>query len=170
MRVQDVIQGEKTDLSISDWGTGKFPKAKFRLSKAGKRAWSFGAAWDWRYVEFTLAERRFILRLIVCEEKMKATAHLALRTDHDHIVLCAYEYHADRFTGWHVHTICGAKNDIDTAPAGTLVHGPWVKRLPRADSPHRRTDFYKDMQGSPKAWLWHETMRFFRVEEKGSLV
>ena len=101
---------------------------------------------------------------------MKAHAHLALRSERDLTVLCSYEFHPDRVTGWHVHTICGDKNDVDTAPAGTLVHGPWVKRLPACFRPHRRTQFHKDMAGGPKAWLWQETMRFFGIDEKGTLV
>jgi hypothetical protein len=171
MRVQDVIRGTKTDLQVSDWGKGTFPKAKFRLSRAGKRAYNLGNAWQWRFAEFTCAERRFILRLIICVDKMKAHAHLALRNEDGNLtVLCSYEFHADRFTGWHLHSLCGEKNDIDAAPTGTLVHGPWVKRLPHCHAPHRRTVFYEDMQGGPQAWLWHESLRFFRIDEKGSLV
>lgn len=170
MRVQDVIRGQKSEISVSDWGYGKTPKTKFPLSKAGRRAYSFGAAWEWRFAKFKFAGRDFVIRLLVCDEKSKATVHLGLRNGRDTTVLCCYEYHADHITGWHLHTLCGEKNNIDTAPTGTLVHGPWVKRLPDARATHRRTQFRRDGIGGLKPWLWHETMRFFRLEEKGLLV
>lgn len=166
MRVQDVIRGAKHDLSVSDWGNGKMPKTKFPLSKAGKNAWSFGPAWDWRFAEFHFAGRQFVVRLMVCEGKSKAHIHLGLRTGRDTVVLCSYEYHIDHQTGWHLHTLCGDKNDIDAAPTGTLVHGPWVKRLPSARSRHNRTTFSRDGYGGLKPWLWSETVRFFRLDSK----
>lgn len=170
MRVQDVIRGEKSNVSLGDWGVGKFPKAKFPLSKAGRRAYAFGSAWDWRFVEFTCHGRQFVLRLLCNEDKAKAHVHLAMRTGKDSVVICSYEFHADYETGWHLHTLCGERNDIDTAPVGTLVHGPWVKRIPNARSPHRRSEFFKDAAGGAKAWLWQEAMRFFCVDEKGELM
>lgn len=170
MRVQDVIRGKKRNISVSDWGSGKIPKAKFPLSKAGKRAWSFGPSWQWRFAEFEIDGRRFIVRLMVNLEKSKASAHLAMWSGRDLIVLCCYEYHADHFTGWHVHTLCGERSDIDAAPTGTLVHGPWVKRMPHARVRHRNTAFTTDMAGRQDAWIWNRTMRFFRVEQKGELV
>jgi hypothetical protein len=163
MRVQDVIRGKKLNLSVGDWGSGKGSKAKFPLSKAGKKAWSFGSAWEWRYAEFEFEGRQFVLRILVCEGKSKAHIHLGLRTSRDTIVICCYEYHADHVTGWHLHTLCGERNDIDTAPTGTLAHGPWVKRLPAARSAHRRTAFKRDVHGGLKAFLWAETVRFFRL-------
>lgn len=166
MRVQDVIRGEKHGLSIFDWGNGKMPKTKFPLSKAGKKAWSFGPAWDWRFAEFDFSGRQFVVRLMVCEDKSKAHMHLGLRTGRDTIVLCSYEYHVDHVTGWHLHTLCGEKNDIDAAPMGTLVHGPWIKRLPAARSRHNRTSFSRDGHGGLKPWLWSETMRFFKLRSK----
>lgn len=170
MRVQDVIRGEKRNLSVSEWGCGKAPKAKFPLSKAGKKAWTFGNAWEWRFAEFECEDRHFVLRLLVCDEKSIARAHLGLRSERDTVVLCCYEYHADYFTGWHLHTLCGELNDLDRAPAGTLVHGPWVKRLPSARSRHKRIRFNRDGSGGLKPWLWSETVRFFRLEAKDGLV
>lgn len=169
MRVQDVIRGDKSNISVSDWGRGKIPKTKFPLSKAGRRAHSLGSAWEWRFAEFECLDRQFVLRLILSEEKQKAHAHLGLRSDRDTIVLCSYEYHIDHETGWHLHTLCGEKNEIDSAPAGTLVHGPWVKRLPSARSHHRRRAFSSDRFGGLKPWLWCEVMRFFHIEERGLL-
>jgi hypothetical protein len=139
---------------------------KFPLSKAGKKAWSLGSAWEWRFAEFECEGRQFVLRLIFCEEKRKAHVHLGLRSLRDTIVLCSYEYHVDHETGWHLHTLCGEKNDIDAAPSGTLVHGSWVKRLPDARSRHNRTAFNDHMHGGLKAWLWGETVRFFRLTAK----
>jgi hypothetical protein len=148
MRVQDVIRGEKCNISVSDWGRGKMQKARFPLSKAGRRAWSYGPAWEWRFADFECAGRGFVLRVLVCEEKSKAHIHLGLKAGRDTIVLCSYEYHVDHQTGWHLHTLCGEKNNIDTAPAGTLVHGPWVKRLPNARARHSRTTFNRERAGS----------------------
>jgi hypothetical protein len=174
MRVQDVIRGEKSNQSFSEWGSGKTPKSKFPLSKAGKKAWSLGSAWHWRFAEFECEGRRFVLRLLVCEDKATARIHLGLRSAKDTTVICCYEYHADHVTGWHLHTLCGQMNDIDQAPAGTLVHGPWVKRVPLARSPHRRTQFLLNTYGQERAgglkpWLWSETMRFFRLEARDLL-
>lgn len=171
MRVQDVIRGEKCNLSFTEWGSGKTPKAKFPLSKAGKKAWSLGSAWAWRFAEFECEGRCFVLRLLVCEDKAKAHIHLGLRSAKDTTVICCYEYHPDHETGWHLHTLCGDINDIDNAPVGTLVHGPWVKRLPSARSAHRRTQFQLNKYGEERAgglkpWLWTETMRFFRLEPR----
>jgi hypothetical protein len=169
MRVQDVIRGDKSNITVSDWGRGKMPKGRFPLSKAGRRAWSIGSAWEWRFAEFECAGRQFVIRVLCCDEKSKAHVHLGLRSVRDTIVLCSYEYHADHVTGWHVHTLCGEKNEIDSAPAGTVVHGPWVKRVPAARSPHRRTEFRRGGYPGLKPWLWSEAMRFFRLEEKGLL-
>ena len=170
MRVQDIIRAEKVNISFGDWGTGKYPKTKFPLSKAGKRAYSFGSSWRWRFLEFDAEGHHFVVRLIANEGKVIARAHLALKGAKDCTVLCCYEYHPDLKTGWHLHTLCGEKNDVVTAPSGTLVHGPWVKRLPAAHHKHRRSVFAKDVSGGAEAWLWQETMRFFRVENKGTLV
>lgn len=166
MRVQDVIRGQKLNLSVGDWGSGKAPNGKFPLSKAGKKAWSFGSSWDWRFAEFECEGRQFVIRILVCEGKSKAHIHLGMRTMRDTAVVCCYEYHPDHVTGWHLHTLCGERNDLDAAPTGTLVHGPWVKRLPGARSPHRRTGFNRDAHGGLKAFLWSETVRFFRLRNE----
>lgn len=166
MRIQDVIRGEKRNVAVGDWGRGKTPKAKFPLSKAGRRAHSYGQAWEWRFAEFECEGRQFVLRLLMCEEKVKAHIHLGMRSGRDTIVLCCYEYHADHVTGWHLHTLCGEKNEIDSAPIGTLVHGPWVKRLPHARARHSRTAFSRDGAGGLKPWLWSHAMRFFRLQAR----
>lgn len=170
MRVQDVIRGDKINLSVGEWGFGKMPKTKFPLSKAGKKAWSVGTAWCWRFAEFECEGYSFVLRVLLCEDKAITRIHLGLRNERDTVVLCCYEYHADHETGWHLHTLCGEVNDIEAAPAGTLVHGPWVKRLPAARSRHRRTDFKLDGFPGLKPWLWCETVRFFRLQQEGLLV
>jgi len=170
MRVQDVIRGKKLNLTVSDWGSGKTSKTKFPLSKAGRKAWSFGSAWEWKFAEFECEGREFVIRILVCEEKNKAHIHLGLRKTRDTTVVCCYEYHIDHVTGWHLHTLCGEKNDIDDAPSGTLVHGPWVKRLPAARSFHRRTALNREAYGGLKSWLWSETMRFFRLADKDVFV
>lgn len=166
MRIQDVIRGDKINLAVGDWGTGKMPKTKFPLSKAGKKAWSMGSSWSWRFAEFECDGREFVIRILVNEEKAIARIHLGLRSGRDTIVLCCYEYHADHETGWHLHTLCGDENQIDIAPAGTLVHGPWVKRLPSARTFHRRTAFKLDGYPGLKPWLWSETVRFFGLQPK----
>ncbi|HZF93617.1 MAG TPA: hypothetical protein VEZ20_01965 [Allosphingosinicella sp.] len=168
MRLQDIIRAPKTEIDPGKWGQGKLPKKAMPLSKAGRRAYNIGSAWRWRFAEFTALERRFVIRLIVNEGKMKATAHLAERRGPDSAVLACYEYHADLQTGWHLHAICG---ELEGAPSGTLVHGPWVRRLPGARNAHRRKAFFNpDAEGGAEAWLWQQTMRFFGVEEKGPLV
>ena len=170
MRVQDIILAEKCNITAGEWGSGKYSKGKFPLSKAGRRAYALGSSWRWRFLEFDAAGQHFVIRVIINEAKVIARAHLALKGLKDCTVLCCYEYHPDLKIGWHLHTLCGDKNDLTVAPAGTLVHGPWVKRLPAVTHKHRRTVFTKDMMGGPEAWLWHETMRFFHVESKGTLV
>lgn len=170
MRVQDVIRGKKNNIAISEWGRGKLPKAKFPLSKAGKRAYAYGQAWEWRFAEFECEGRQFVVRLLLCEDKAKASIHLGLRNGRDTTVLCCYEYHVDHVTGWHLHTLCGEKNQIDTAPVGTVVHGPWVKRLPAARAEHSRKEFKRDGFGGLKPWLWSEAMRFFRVKNEDALI
>ena len=107
------------------------------------------------------------MRVIVSEGKGRASAHLAIRSDRDCTVVASYEYHPDVVVGWHLHAICG---DLNKAPAGTLVHGPWVKRLPGAKAKHNRQAFRADMGGGLEGWLWSETLRFFRVEEQGPLL
>jgi hypothetical protein len=168
MRLQDIIRAEKTDFEIGKWGDGHLPKKAMPLSKAGKRAYKIGHSWRWRFLNFTALGRRFVIRLIVNEGKAKASAHLAELRGSDSAVLACYEYHVDRETGWHLHAICG---ELENAPSGTLVHGPWVKRLPKADQEHRRKLLFNPLaEGGAEAWLWHETMRFFRVEKKDPLL
>jgi len=170
MKVQSIIRAEKTNLAVGEWGAGKYQRSKFPLSKAGRRAYSLGSSWRWRFAEFDAEGQHFVVRLIVNEGKAIARAHLAMKGARDCTVLCCYEFHPDLQTGWHLHTLCGERNNILTAPAGTLVHGPWVKRLPAVSQPHNRATFAQDMNGGTEAWLWHETMRFFRLETKGTLV
>lgn len=170
MRVQSVILADKDMVEVGEWGSGKYPRAKFPLSKAGRRANALGSAWSWRFAEFQCDGYQFVIRLIVNEGKSKASAHLALRNDKDCVVLCCFEYHADHQTGWHLHTLCGERNEAFTAPTGTLVHGPWVKRIPGPRQPHNRSDFVRDFHGGAKAWLWHEIVRFFRLDVTGSLM
>ncbi|WP_285019555.1 hypothetical protein [Novosphingobium sp. fls2-241-R2A-195] len=161
---------DKAEVSFGEWGSGKYPKAKFPLSKAGRRAHALGSAWSWRFAEFEHAGEQFVLRLILNEGKAKASAHLALRTAKDCTVLCCLEYHVDHETGWHLHTLCGERNSVADAPTGTLVHGPWVKRIPDARQRHRRDELFKDMYGGAKACVWREVVGFFRLEMKGDLV
>ena len=170
MRIQDVILAPKANICASEWGSGKYQKSKFPLSKAGKSAYSLGTAWRWRFVEFDALGLHFVVRVIVNETKAIARAHLALKTTKDCAVLCCFEFHSDLNTGWHLHSLCGDENAVATAPAGTLVHGPWVKRLPGARQRHRRTIYARDMSGGPETWIWRECMRFVRVAGKGSLV
>jgi hypothetical protein len=168
MRLQDIIHAEKTDIAVGSWGDGHLPKKAMPLSKAGRRAYKIGSSWRWRFVNFTALDRQFVIRLIVNEGKAKASAHLAERRGNDSAVLACFEYHHDLETGWHLHAICG---ELENAPAGTLVHGPWVKRLPRVNRPHRRKLFFNPLaEGGAEAWLWHQTMRFFRVEKKAPLL
>lgn len=167
MRLQDVIRAGKSNIRAGEWASGKMPKAKFPLSKAGRRAYNIGSAWRWRFIEFEALDLSFVMRVIVAEGKLRASAHLAIRRDRDCVVIGCYEYHPDLVTGWHLHTICG---DLTKAPAGTLVHGPWVKRLPGVRATHRRKAFRSDMEGGLEGWLWGETLRFFRIEEQGPLL
>lgn len=168
MRLQDIIRADKSELSVDDWGSGKMPRRKLPLSKAGRRAHHLGGAWRWRFAEFTAFEQQFVVRLIVNEGKAKAHALLAFKVGNDSAVLASYEFHADINTGWHLHAFCG---DVEGAPRGTLVHGSWVRRLPNARSEHRRKRFFNpDAPGGAEAWLWNETMRFFGIEAKGPLV
>lgn len=143
------------------------PKAKFPLSKAGKRAYNLGSSWRWRFVEFDALGLDFVARVIVSQQKSRASAHLAIRTERDCTVIASYEYHPDVVTGWHLHAICGELTD---APAGTLVHGRWVKRIPAAKAAHNRQAFQADMEGGLEGWLWRQSLRFFRIEEQGPLL
>ena len=170
MRIQDVINAAKDNVSVSDWGLGKTPKSRMPLSKAGRRAYNLGNAWRWRFIEFDAFNKRFVVRLIVCESKAIARAHLAMRVDRDSVVLACYEYHSDVETGWHLHTLCRESNAIETAPIGTLVHGRWIKRLPAANQRHRRNTFYRDMEGGAEAWLCREAVRFFRVDKRTGML
>lgn len=168
MRLQDIIHAEKSAVSVFDWGSGKMPRGKLPLSKAGRRAHHLGGSWRWRFAEFIALDEKFVVRLIVNEAKGKAQAILARRVGSDSSVLASYEFHPDLNTGWHLHAICG---DVESAPRGTLVHGPWVVRLPNVRSAHRRQRFFNPhAPGGAEAWLWHETMRFFGIEERGTLV
>ena len=168
MRIEEILRAEKTDIEIGEWGTGKMPKGQMPLSKAGHRAHVLGSSWRWRFLKFSALGYDFVVRLIVCEGKRKAHAHLARRIGADCAVLASYEFHPDLNTGWHLHAFC---DEIEDAPKGTLVHGPWVKRIPVVRSRHRRGQFVNpDALGDVEAFLWRQTMRFFRVEKKGPLV
>lgn len=166
--MQEIIRAEKSNLNVDDWGSGKMPRKKLPLPKAGRRAHHLGTAWRWRFAEFRALGASFVVRLIVNEAKSKASALIALKLENDSVVLATYEYHADLNTGWHLYSICG---DLNGSPRGTLVHGPWVTRIPAARSPHRRKQFFNlHSAGGAEAWLWRESMRFFGIEEKGPLV
>lgn len=167
MRIQDVILAAKTDVRPTIWGSGKIPTSNMPLSKASRRAYVYGASWRWRFVDFRALEQQFVVRLLHNMEKATAYAHLALRAGTDSVVVCSLEYHPDHFVGWHAHGIC---SDLRVAPRGTLVHGSWVRRVPKVRSFHRRTSINDDASGGVEAWLWAYTMRFYRIEQGGPLL
>lgn len=158
-----------TGRALGSTSSGRMPRSRFRLSKAGKRAYAIGSAWRWCFVEFEAAEQSFVVRILLSQEKMRAYAQLAIRHPEtlDCAVICSLEYHPDHHTGWHIHSPCGA---IEDAPVGTLVHGPWVKRIPHVRAYHRQTMFYAGESGGAEAWLLRKTLRFFRIDEEGSLL
>lgn len=167
MRLQDVLRAVKSDIKACDWASGKLPKARMPLSKAGRRAYAIGSAWRWRFVEFKALGESFVVRVLFCADKSTVYSHLALRVGTDSAVLCSLEFHPDLVTGWHAHGFCG---DIAEAPRGTLAHGSWMKRVPGPRAFHRRTVLNDGASGGIEAWIWRQSMLFYRVESEGELL
>jgi hypothetical protein len=74
--------------------------------------------------------------IVVNPSKERYEAILGVMSDGILRILCNYQYHAPEI-GWHCHASCG---DIAGIPVG-FMRGPWVRRIPKPKSTHKRLDF-----------------------------
>jgi hypothetical protein len=165
IRVQEIIRASKTDIQLGAWHRGAVPRAEFPIAK---KSYGLGRSYEWRVIKFGAGgfECRVLVVLNVSKERYEAI--LGAMVDGGTLrILCNYQYHAPEI-GWHCHAACG---EVATVPAG-FMRGPWVRRIPKAKSTHKRLDFGVSDENADARQ--DTATRFaidrYRIETKGSLL
>ena len=112
------------------------PADAFPLSRRRRQSFRLGTAYRWRVIRFRACARQFRLLVAFSAVKEQYRATLALEEERDMKVLASFEFHGTH-PGWHVLATC---EDSETVPQGVMI-GPWQRRIPKARTKHRRTEF-----------------------------
>jgi hypothetical protein len=165
-KTKDIRAANKNVLEWGRWENTKMPVSAFPLSRRRRNSFQLGTAYRWRLVRFEACDHRFRLLLAFSIAKEQYRATLALEVDRDLSVLASYEFHGTH-PGWHLLATCG---EITTVPVGVMI-GPWQRRMPKARSKHRATDFRIRDDGSADDIALDIAARFFRLHKaEGRLV
>ncbi len=161
MKSKEIIRAPKTDISFSEWKSGKISRNSFPLSKAKARGYKYGPDYQWCVGKFAALGHDFRV-LILCRLGREIYyATLGLFDGRDTTVLCSYEFHGSE-VGWHCHGTC---EDHTKIPSGTF-RPRQLRRFPNGNNPHRRNDFrVRDVAEAKKV-----AVEFYNIEEKGSLL
>jgi len=164
VRVRDIRSAGKSGVEWGKWEDGKMPPSAFPLSKRRGYSFRLGSAYRWRIVRFDACGNKFRLLLAFNLTKQQYRATLALEVDRDMSVLASYEFHGTH-PGWHLLATC---DDISTVPQGIMI-GPWQRRMPKARTRHRITDFrVKDDETALD--IAAAFFRLHRTEDQGQLL
>jgi len=128
--LRDMVRAPKENISIGNWKTGKVPRADFPIAK---NAYGLGASYRWCVISFDALNVQCKCLVIMNIAKQKYEAILGVAGTGALRILCSYEYHASE-PGWHCHAAC---DPISRVPSG-FMRGPWVRRVPPGNKPHRR--------------------------------
>jgi hypothetical protein len=126
-----------------------------------KQSYGLGASYRWCVISFVAlgVECRV---LVICNfQKEKYEAILGAMVESALRVLCSYEYHASE-PGWHCHAAC---DDVGRVPLG-YMRGPWVRRIPKPQRPHRRVDFKISDEKSAQRFAYG----CYGIETEGTLL
>jgi hypothetical protein len=117
------------------------------------------AGWQWRSSKVEGPEGKAYILVAECNPvRDNWKAMLILETMSGPSVVARFEHHGGH-PGLHAHAHC-ERGGIEVGPSGL----DFLARIPRASSPHRRTNAWT--QGT----FWEAAKKFFRVEEdKGPL-
>lgn len=156
--LRDIIAAPKSDIRLGTWQTGKVPRADFPIAR---KAYSLGRSFEWCVITFEAAGEEIRVLVIFNQAKEKYDAVLGVMGTAGLRVLCAYQYHAGE-PGWHCHATC---DDASTIPTG-IFRGPWVRRVPLGNRPHRRLGFGIDSRAQAVRVAQHR----YKIFAKGPLL
>jgi hypothetical protein len=157
MYLRRIIRAPKTAIKIGSWRAGKVPKADFPIAR---QAYGLGNSYEWCVVSFQAMGADFRVLIVLHEAKQKYQAMLGAMAGGILRLLCSYEWHASE-PGWHCHATC---EDASNIPRG-IMRGPWIRRIPKANKPHRRQKFEVT-----KANAVRLAIDQYRIEEPGALL
>jgi hypothetical protein len=135
MDLKALIRAAKSSVKTGEWKQGEIPRAQWPSRRAKSKFYKWGPLYKWRIVTFSALGRECRVLILLNENKQIFRASFGVTDKGDTTVLCDYEFHASE-PGWHCHARC---DDIATIDAGTNRFGS--DRLPKYNSPHRRTEF-----------------------------
>jgi hypothetical protein len=156
--VQEIIWASKEAINIGEWHRGNVPRSDFPIAK---KVYGLGRSFEWRVIKFGALDLQCRVLVVLNTPKEKYEAILGVMTDGQLRIACIYEYHATE-PGWHCHVSCG---EVTQVPLG-FMRGPWVKRIPKAKSTHKRLDFGVPDQEAATRFA----IDCYRIETKGSLL
>jgi hypothetical protein len=158
IRVQEIIRASKEGIHLGEWRRGNVPRADFPIAKI---AYGLGRSYEWRVIRFDALGFQCRVLVVLNALKEKYDAILGLMADGKLRILCIHEFHATE-PGWHCHVSCG---EVASVPLG-FMRGPWMRRVPKAKSTHKRLDFGVSDQDAATRFAIDR----FRIETKGSLL
>lgn len=162
MRLRQIVQAGKTNISLGSWHNGKVPRADFPISR---KAYRLGKSYEWRVVKFDALGVECRVLVVVNKPKQKYEAVLGVMGPQGSLkVICSYEYHPSE-PGWHCHA---THDDVNTIPHGCM-RGPWIQRRPGARKPHRQAKYERFKIGDRDDAI-RFALRRYKVETKGSLL
>jgi hypothetical protein len=158
VRVQEIIRASKTAIEIGTWRRGNVTRADFPIAK---RAYGLGRAYEWRVIKFEALGVQCRVLIVLNAPKERYEAILGAMADGRLRILCNFQYHSPEI-GWHCHVSCG---EVAQVPLG-FMRGPWLRRIPRANSTHNRLDFgVSDQDGATRF-----AIKQYKIETKGPLL
>ncbi len=158
IRLQEIIRASKSDIHLGGWRRGNVPKADFPIAK---KAYGLGQSYEWRVIRFEALGIQCRVLVVLNAPKEKYEAILGVMGDGRLRILCCYEYHAGE-PGWHCHASCG---EVTQVPLG-FMRGPWMRRVPKAKSTHKRLDFeVSDLDTATRFAIDR-----YKIEPRGSLL
>jgi hypothetical protein len=158
IRLQEIIRASKGNIRVGEWRHGNVPRADFPI---GRKPYGLGRSYQWCVIKFDALGLQCRVLVVLNVPKEKYEAILGIMADAQARILCSYEYHAAE-PGWHCHSACG---EVSNVPKG-FMRGPWVRRVPRANQPHKRLDFGILDRGSAERFA----IDCYRIEPKGPLL
>jgi hypothetical protein len=158
VRLQEIIRASKVAIHLGEWHRGNVPRADFPIAK---KAYGLGRSYEWRVIKFEALGIQCRVLVVLNSPKEKYEAILGVMADGRLRILCSYEYHAAE-PGWHCHVSCG---EVTQVPLG-FMRGPWVRRVPRAKSTHKRLDF----EVSDPDTATRFAIARYKIETRGSLL
>lgn len=103
MQLRDIIHATKTVHDYGEWKIGTIPKAAFPLRKKKIQQ---SNEWQWRRVELTALDERFIVLIRLNCEIQEYYAYLGHVRAEGLAVICSHDLHVSH-KNWHCHLVKG---------------------------------------------------------------